>query len=76
MYNSISMEEEVKLSGKAYCLVCSKKDKEKREIVDPEVKKTKHNHLRMTGKCKDCGRKVSTFIKPEKKEEEEKQVEA
>lgn len=56
---------------KAYCLVCSKKDKVKREILDAVVKKTKHNHLRLTGKCKDCGRKVSTFIKPEEEQKEE-----
>jgi len=46
-------------SPKAHCFIC----KEKHEIQDPSYGKTKNNHTIIQGKCGNCGRKVSTFIK-------------
>lgn len=44
---------------KAQCLGCKKKQ----VVKDAEIKKTSNGHTRVSGKCSECGRTVSSFIK-------------
>lgn len=49
----------------ARCLTC----KDRREVKDANISRTKNNHYRVEGTCTQCGKKVSSFISPSKKED-------
>ena len=43
----------------SFCVGCKKNT----ETVDAKLRKTKNNRLMVSGSCKACGRKKSTFVK-------------
>lgn len=66
----VEKEEEVKVEEAkdqkeeilAQCLGCHKKQ----PVVEIEEVVTKNHHRRISGKCAECGRRVSSFVKAKK----------
>lgn len=55
----ITEEEQKEIQESARCFSCQKEV----TITDAESGKTANNRHRIFGKCSDCGKKVSKFIK-------------
>lgn len=60
-----SEEQKIQSEIKAYCLKCKKQV----SVEKPEILQTSNKRSRISGGCPECNKKVSQFLKSEKKEE-------